>query len=230
MAKHLNIYQDVVSKVGLREDQEYQRLYNPEDKFGESLQYLAVRNFKRFIAVLNYLIKRNEFDLLLFGGDSGIGLSKITELVYEQLDKKPPTMISLPIIRMEPKWLDDHGQEVKKFDNSIFIPQIKDRVNSLNKLENLAFIDDEIGKGITARAIVNLAIETADENKLQKPLNLTILAEDQNFNPENFLENVNCDIYPFATQNEEIYNVLCRVVPWSIQKQIRDHFTNEQMG
>lgn len=229
MAKHLNVFKGITTKVGLKEDQKYKELFNPHDKYGESLWYLALRNFKRFVAVLDYLINNNDFDLILFGGDSVVSLSKVTEMVYEELGKKPPTIIYLPVIRWEPKWLNYTGQETKRFDNSVFIPQIKKEVNSLEKLENLLFVDDEIANGITARDEVSLILSTIAKNKLANPLHLTMTAEDQNFNSDNFLENVICDFYPFA-QNEGISNVLSYIVPWDIEKQIREYFNDEEMG
>lgn len=232
MSKSSDIYQRIKSKVGSKEELEYKRVYDPKDVYNESLGYLSLRNFKRFIALLYYLIieKKNEFDLILAGGDSGVSLARITELVYQQLDLKPPLVLSLPIVRWNPKWLHYHGQPTELFDNSILISQIKDKINDLKKLENILLVDDEIKSGYTAKAAFNVVIGAIDKDKISKLINLKIVAEDQGFKPEGFIEGINTGFYYFAKDTDNINNVLSYVIPWSIEKQLKSYFKDEEIS
>lgn len=136
MLKHADVYQQISSQIGLKEDAKYKELYDSKDPRGESLHYLALRNFKRFIAILCYLLKNKyQFDVVIGGGNSGIGLAKITELIYQQLNLEQPIFISLPTIRWDPAWHHYHGQKAELFDNSIFIPRVKSQLNNLKTLK-----------------------------------------------------------------------------------------------
>ncbi len=232
MNKNSEIYQIIKSRVGLKEDSEYKRLYDPQDVYNESLKYLALRNFKRFLALLYFLIieKGYAFDLILAGGDSGVSLSKITELFYQHLGLKPPLILYLPIIRWNPKWLHYHGQPTELFNNSVLIPQIKDKINTLNKLENILFVDDELKNGFTAKATFKIATNAIYKNKISQQINLKIVAENQGFEPDDFIEGVKTEFYYFAQDSDGINNVLSYIVPWSIEKQLKEYFGDEKIS
>lgn len=231
--KYSDIYELVKNKVGLKEDKKYHELYNPKDPWGESLGYLALRNFKRFIALLYYLIaeKKFNFDLIVGGGDSGVSLVKVAEMVYQQLGLRPPLALYLPIVRWDPKWLEYKGQPTELFDNSILIPQINDQINELEKLENILFVDDEIANGYTAKATFKIVKGAIDKDKISKNLNLTIVSENQGFNPDGFIDGVETEFYYFSVDNiDGINNILSYVIPWSIEKQVRDIFSDDQIS
>ncbi len=101
MIKHDEVYDLIKNKVGLKENKEYQKLYNQNDLFGPSLFPLSIRHFKRFIAVLYHLIsdKNSKFDLIVGAGDSGILLAKITGILYEKLNLETPQILNLPVVR-----------------------------------------------------------------------------------------------------------------------------------
>lgn len=120
-------YQLIKNKVALKEDQEYQRLYDPNNIWGQSLHSLALRHFKRFVAVLYHLIVKEEkqLDLIIGGGDAGVWLAKVTETLYQKLNLKPPVIITLPIVRFKFTYLKYKGQPLDLFDNSVLIPETK---------------------------------------------------------------------------------------------------------
>ncbi|MBI2599866.1 hypothetical protein HYW43_03030 [Candidatus Daviesbacteria bacterium] len=232
MIKHEDVYNLIKDKVGLKEDQEYQKLYNPDDIFGLSLRILALRHFKRFIAVLYYLLsERNiKFDLVLGAGDSGILLTKITEILYKKLNLTPPVILALPIVRFKYTYIRYEGQPLELFDNSVLIPQTKEKLKDLVKLENILYVDDEIAYGVTLSKAVKVVLKATDQSKQAKKINLTVVAEEQDFNPKEFFENVNLEVYPFAKRVKGIYGVINYMVPWEIEKQIKDHFSEEEVG
>lgn len=232
MQKHDEVYNLIKNKVGLKEDQEYQRLFNPDDIFGESLRPLAIRHFKRFIAVLYYLIaeKKIKFDLILGAGDSGILLTKITELLYSKLNLNPPLALALPIVRFKYTYIRYQGQPLELFDNSVLISKAKEKLKDLKKLENILYVDDEIAYGVTLNEAVKVLLKAINEDKFTKDIKLTIVAEDQEFNPKEFFENVLLEMYPFAKRVKGIHGVINYMVPWEIEKQIKNHFSEEEAG
>lgn len=226
------IYQLIKSKVGLKEEQEFQKLYNPKDLYNEALEYWARRNLKRLIALIYYLIveKNVKFDILIGAGDSGISLVKIAEMVYQYIELESPLILNLPIIRWEPKWLNYHGQDTKLFDNSIFIPQIKDKVDSLNKIENILIIDDEITNGTAVKSAVTILLDAADKDKISPNLKLTIVAEDQGFKTDNYWDRVITEFYTFDVNETEVNNVLSYIVPWRMEEKIKEQFSDKEVS
>lgn len=97
-------------------------------------------------------------------------------------------------------------------------------------MENILYIDDEIANGITAREAVRVVLKAIPKNKIAHNINLIIVAEDQGFDPTNFLENVSATIYPFAEHIPDMHGVINYIVPWEIEKQIEEHFSEEEAG
>ena len=62
---------------------------------------LAVLRFERLVSMMYILLVEREerFDLLVAGGNSGIFVMKVVELIYQRLKITCPPQISLPIVR-----------------------------------------------------------------------------------------------------------------------------------
>lgn len=232
MQKQDQVYKLIMSKVGLKEDQLYTELYNPNDIWGQSLHPLALRHFKRFVAVLYHLIAKEEkqYDLIIGGGDAGMWLAKATEMLYQKLDIKIPVILTLPIVRFKFTYIKYEGQPLDLFDNSILIPEARKQLKSLRMLENILYVDDEIANGITAREAVRVVLKAVPKDKTGKNINLVIVAEDQDFDPSNFLESITATIYPFAKEVPGMHGVINYIVPWEIEKQIKAHFSEAEAG
>lgn len=222
--KHEDVYKKVISKVGLKEDSEYKRLYNPKDLYGEALGQLSVRNLKRFIAVLYYLIveKQIKFDLIIGAGDSGIALAKVIEIFYQLNDLKPPQILNMPITRF------NYGFTL--YDNSILIPEVKEELKSLKQIKNVLFVDDEIANGTTLSAALKVLVVSIEKKKISNPLKVYLVAEDQNFKTENFMDGIDIEMHPFAKEIKGLLTVIRYITPWSIQLKIREHFNDDQIG
>lgn len=232
MQKQDQVYELIKRKVGLKEDRNYQKLFDSNNIWGEALRPLALRHFKRFIAVLYYLIveENKQFDLILGAGDSGIWLAKIVELLYQKLNLKPPVIITLPIVRFKFTYIKYEGQPLDLFDNSILVPEAEKQLKELEKLENILYVDDEIANGVTSREAVRVVLKATPKGKIAKNINLSLVAEDQAFNPNDFLQGVTVTMYPFAKEVPGIHGVINYIVPWDIEKQIKEYFSEEEAG
>lgn len=222
--KHEDIYKKVISKVGFKEDLEFKRLYNPKDLYGEALGPLSVRNLKRLIGVLYYLIvdKQTEFDLIIGAGDSGIALTKVIEIFYQLNNLKPPQILNMPITRF------NYGFTL--YDNSILIPKVKEELKSLKQIKNVLFVDDEIANGTTLKAALDVLLASVDKNKISTPLKVILVAEDQGFKTDHFMDDIEINMYPFAKEIKGLLTVIRYITPWSIQLKIREHFNDDQIG
>lgn len=223
MAVNQEVFELITDKVGRREDQEYQRLLDPQSPWGESLRPLAVRNFKRFVGVLYYLIaeKEHNFDLIVGAGDSGVGMARLSEMVYQQCNIPIPRILNLPIARFK------YGFDL--YDNSVLIPEAKKQLKDTKNLEHILVVDDEISHGVTLKAAVEVILGAMEE-KVSSPLNVTCVAEDQDFDSQNFMEQVELEVYPFAKPIEGLFSVVSYIVPWEIEKQVREHFNDQDIN
>ncbi len=232
MSEAEKIYQIITGKVGLKEDAEYNKLYDPKDLWGPSLRPLAIRNFKRLVAVIYYLIaaKNIQCDLVVGAGDSGIWLAKVVEKIYLLLDLKVPTILTVPIVRFKFTYLKYKDQPLELFDNSVLVPEVKKQLKNLNELDRILFIDDEIAYGVTVREAIKVILKSVDQNKISKDLLVTIVAENQEFNPNPFLEKAKANFYYFAKRTEGMNSIIDYITPWEIEQQILTHFKKEEFG
>lgn len=228
---HLDVYKKIQSRVGLKEDTEYQRLYDPDNVWGEALRPLALRNFKRFVATVYHLatIENKQFDLMIGGGDSGIALAKLTEMIYQRLDIPSPKRVNMPIVRFD--YTEPDGRPLNLFDNSVLIPEMADELGHLKKLEHILLVDDEIRNGITAGEAIKVALEAVNPAAKVDHPEVVIVAEEQGFEPDKFLDGtVKTEFYPFAEDVDDMKGVVNYFVPWEIEKQILEHFDDKQMS
>jgi len=230
--KHPDIFQLVSARVGLKENAEYKDLYNPRDPWGESLAPLAKRNFKRFVATVYHILvnEGKSYDLIIGAGDSGIAMAKLTEMIYKQANIPAPKSINLPIVRFAHTKVIHPDQPLKLFDNSILIPKAAKDLQDIKRVENILFVDDEIKNGITAGESVKVALSAIAPEKIDPNPHVTIVAEDQGFEPEKFLDGVTAEIYTFAEQVKDMFGVVGYIIPWNIERQIKEHFNEVELG
>lgn len=219
-------------RVGHKENTEYRRLYDPKNYWGESLRPLALRNFKRFVATIYKLIKGDNirFDLIIGSGDSGISMTKLTGLVYKAVELNPPPVINIPLLRYsKPKIYWSENPE-DFFDNSVLIPEIKKQLEDIVYLGNVLFVDDEIGVGMTARTIFKYILDIVEPNKRVSKVNFVIVAESFGDYFEFNDERANIIFKPFSVGINDVYSVISYIVPWEIEKQINEYFTEKELG
>lgn len=207
----------------------------------DEINKLALKNFGKFVKVIRELLvdkrslraialKNIKFDLIIGAADSGIGVLKFTELIYEQLELPLPKTIQIPIIRFkDPKmlWADS---DVFYFDSSALLPEVKEELKNTERVQNILFVDDEISiKGSTFLTCLKL-VSDALGDRIRYPLNCYIVAEDHQFKVKNFDPNIKVHFFPFSKGIHEVYSVISYIVPWEIEKQIKEHFSEEELN
>src|SRR3990167_7948341 len=111
----------------------YDEKFNPTewaDLYGENLGPYAQRNFKGFVSILYHLIKEEnrEYDLITGGGDSGMAMIKLAELVYKRLDLTIPPILRVPFRRYKDDKTEWSDKTEDFFDNNILLPQIEEEL------------------------------------------------------------------------------------------------------
>lgn len=134
---------------------------------------LAESRIKMFVASLcRQLTDSNEgYDLIIGPGNSGLFMTKITEITYKQLNIKTPPILNLPIYRFK-----EDGKTLN--DNSFLVPLVREKIQNLNSIKNILFVDDEIMRGLTANECFNLILQA---NPNINHFNATIIAENHFF-------------------------------------------------
>lgn len=201
-----------------------------ESFYGNELRPYAVRNFKGFVAVLYFLIteKQANFDLMVGAGDSGSAVAFLAELVFRKCQKPCPKIIRIPVLRYNKPDIYWSDKKEDFFDNKALIPQIRDQLKNLEKFENILYVDDETGYGLTFRTISNYLVDTSPKNT-KLPLNFTVVAEDFGFNWEGN-ESIHINFYPFSTGYDGLYNVISYIVPYETELEIRKVFPEKELG
>lgn len=179
------------------------------------------------------LIAQNKenFDLIIAPGNSGIMMGKITEMTYEYLGIKSPPILKMPI------YLRDRTGKRIKFDNSVLIPQIKKQLKNVKNLNKILFVDDEINQNDpkTARVVLNL-IKGSVSEKLANKVSVFIVAEGR---WKGILRNIDISGFkikfmPFEIADKKewkgIFNFVSYEIPWKIQEQIRKYYSDKIIG
>ena len=147
----------------------FQKLKVLAHDFEDRRPELAKSRIKMFAAsIARQLLDFDEtFDLLLGAGNSGLYMTKITEMVYQYLNIAVPKILNIPIIRFK-----EDGKTLN--DNSSLLPQLKQDLNNAKTIRDVLFVDDEIMRAITAKECLGLLLK-ADPNISH--LDVTIVAE-----------------------------------------------------
>lgn len=124
-------------------------------------------------AICRLLLEFNErYSLIVTAGTSGLYMRELVTAVFRALAVQAPPTICLPVIRFE-----DNGA---LFDNSPLAAGLPGRSGNQDPPKHILFVDDEIRRGTTARACLDLLIRSGYVDA-DRPLLCTIVAENHFF-------------------------------------------------
>ncbi len=151
---------------------------------------LAESRIKMFAAAIaRQLLEFGEtFDLLIGAGNSGLYMTKITEMAYQYLNVVAPKILNIPIVRFK-----EDGKTLN--DNSSLLPEVKQTLSKIKTIENILFTDDEIMRAITTKECFELLLK-ADPNISH--LNATIVAEHHFFEWHYKLSKVSIHFFAYS--------------------------------
>lgn len=167
--------------------------------------------------LINLLVKQKiVFDLIIGPGDSGITMVKISEIVYNETKLQLPPKLLIPYFRYQKK---DITKGIRFSGNDVLVSAIKDELLNIGALNNILFVDDEIGNGSTVKGIIRLVAQARPDLFKNKPT-LYILAEDHGFDPKAVTDRIFTKFIPFATKIEGVHNAISYIVPKKLEKPI----------
>ena len=152
---------------------------------------LAILRFERLVAMIYVLlVERGEkFDLLMAGGNSGVFVAKVVEMIYERLGINCPPQTVLPVVRPS-------NEDGICCDMELVESQLK-QLGDVN-VKKVLFVDDEIMRGQTAKACLDILKRYQDKRQSNTNLQCTIVAENHFFVWTYELEGVSVRFLPFA--------------------------------
>lgn len=172
-------------------------------------------SLQAYIRTIKNLIENSEpFDAIVAAGDSGQLTARITEEVYKAIGKAiPPTLVA-PIYR--------HADEAETilFDNKILAPQFASWKNK--PLNNMLFVDDEIGSGNAVQGMLDLLLELTPGIQC-----LTVVAEDGGFACPPEIRGVKTTFVPTRKRTPNIFNAVSYNVPWEFQEPLQKALSDE---
>jgi len=173
---------------------------------------LAESRIKMFAASLyRQLIDFNEkYDVVLGAGNSGLFMTKLTEMIYEYLNIKTPSILNLPIYRFK-----EDGKTLN--DNSFLIPQFKESMQNINSIKNILFVDDEIMRGLTANECLNLILQA---NPNINHFNATIIAENHFFEWHYKIPKISISFFAYSPLIQGLNENIGHFMPEDLYKEI----------
>ncbi len=164
---------------------------------------LAEDVFKSFIQEFHKLTAENnvKLDLILGAGDSGAAMVKYAELALEEFGISMPPSVVLPTYRHK------NDAETIPFDNEVFLPEMREAVKDIGELENVLFVDDEIGSGSMAQAMLDLLL---DARETAENFSYIILAETHDFSPEK-IRGAKVVFLPFSQKHDGLWSLILRL-------------------
>jgi hypothetical protein len=168
----------------------------------------AARSLAAFVAAIKRLDLRS-YDLVFGAGDSGQIMAWITRTIYEELGIAEPPFIVMPIYR--------HADEAETilFDNNIFSEELKSAV-SRNPVNEVLFVDDEIGGGSAAAASIKLIEACLGKDKRH----YTIVAEDGGFDVRAVFTGLDVDFVPTKKREEGVFNAVAYLPDLELREEI----------
>lgn len=152
---------------------------------------LAVLRFERLVSMMYILLveKEEKFDLLVAGGNSGIFVMKVVELIYQSLELACPPRIVLPVVRPSNEEGIVCGEQY-----------VESQLKLIDDIEikKVLFVDDEIMRGQTAKVCFETVKKHLDKRGSKNFLSCTIVAENHFFVWTYELEGVSVRFLPFA--------------------------------
>jgi len=181
------------------------------------LGQLGKQRFFNFCNTIKNLISDEavKVDLVVASGNSGLAVGKFTEMIYEELGLSFPKKLSIPFYRFLPGYHDDLS---KIFNSEIFLPDVVKQLKNIDNLENVLFVDDEIGQGVTAIGIFKLINQALEKLGRIKIKNFYIVAEDQGFKPPKDLPQIK--FIPYDKELDGYNNVIFFVNPEELEAPI----------
>lgn len=177
--------------------------------FGNKRRELAKSRIKMFAAAVarQILSEKIEFDLIIGGGNSGLFMTKITELVYEILGKKSPKVLNIPIIR-----IIEENKEARA---------LHDLISELNieKIEKVLFVDDEIMRSVTAKTCLELILAAKPEIQ---HIDATIIAENHFFEWHYSLPKVSIRFFAYSRLIQWLNGNIGYFIPENLFKKIQE--------
>jgi hypothetical protein len=179
--------------------------------FVDKRRILAKSRIKMFAAAIarQVLDEKQEFDLIIGGGNSGLFMTKITELVFEALELKNPNVLSIPVLRIM-----DENENVEALKNGDF------ELKNVEKIENVLFVDDEIMRALVARDCFELILVKRPEIE---HLNATIIAENHFFEWHYLLPKVSVRFFAYSRLIQWLNGNISYIIPEALFTEIKDN-------
>lgn len=185
---------------------------------------LSKSRIKMFAAAIaRQLLEFGEtFDLMIGAGNSGLYMTKITEMTYQYLNTALPKILNIPIVRFK-------EDEKILNDNSSLLPQLKQNLNNVKEIKNVLFVDDEIMRAITAKECFELLLKA---NPNISHLDATIVAEHHFFEWHYKLPKVSIRFFAYSPLIQYLNANISYFIPedlyHEISKQIEDISSHNQ--
>lgn len=183
----------------------------------------AFSNLDGLVKIIANLVRGNKisFDLLVGSGDTGIAMVKLTEMILSEMNVPIPTKLVIPYYRFVEKYTGE-GEPFR--GNSVLLPEIRDQLKDVKNIQNILFVDDEIGKGRTVKGIVELLVQ-AKEELSQKRVNLYIVAEDRSYSGQDLGDLVNVQYCPFG-EGGPVGHAISHIILPDIKEGIKKSYGN----
>jgi hypothetical protein len=179
--------------------------------FVDKRKELAKSRIKMFAAAIarQVLDEKQEFDLIVGGGNSGLFMTKIAELAFDNLGLDKPNVLSIPVLRVI-----DKDENVEALENGDF--ELKDTQN----LKNILFVDDEIMRALVARDCFELILAKRPEIE---HLNATIIAENHFFEWHYLLPKVSVRFFAYSRLIQWLNGNISYIIPEALFTEIKDN-------
>lgn len=179
----------------------------------------AESNLKGLVKTIYKLIltENRKFDLIVAPGTTGSFVCKLTEMIYQKLDKPFPKKLLLPIVRYK-------GEENLEnlFDNSELLPDVIEQLEGENigDLKEILFVDDELYGGNSLRECLKLILKYKKQQNITNETNCTIVAEDQGGSRKYDLPEVTFNFEFYEKGIDEYSNAITYFLPSHLENPI----------
>jgi hypothetical protein len=175
-----------------------------------SLGEIGYESLEAYVKELQSLLgeDKNQYDLLVGGGDSGQIVVKLAKLVYEHLGLECPPALLLPTFRHS-----DYEETIPLDNSQLPTPEGFDG----SVIQNVLFLDDEVGSGSTAKGTLQwLRLHAPHLNKY------TIVAEDGGFVWDEEVPDVTVEFVSTKKQRENVFNAISYIIPSDFEKPVQE--------
>lgn len=183
-------------------------------------QSTAEEIYKKYICWLYRLIVEDnaKFDLIVGPADSGTFLAESARLFFEKIPQEQPLILTVPIQRYEAGLGIDTGEH---FHNKAWDKEITEKISTLPKVENILFVDDEIGLAYTAQEVIRLILESATKDAIASRVIYTILAENHAFEWRYDIPPIAIKYIAFSNKIKGVNGAIFEIIPDDILKEFQ---------